>query len=356
MSSSYQMPQIADDVRVLGMPMYSQRQWLDKLQQSQYATASIDFYNQGELVEELQTRIADKLNKPAALFFPKGMVANFCALKVAEEKRACSNVILHQMSHLAHDEADAYQHLLGLNATLLGSVNAPVAIEELIRLSGKFSSLTIEMPLRRAGFKLSPWNDLVEMSRWCQQHNIHLHMDGARLWESAPFYAKTEADISALFDSVYVSLYKGIGALGGAVLAGEVDFIERCKVWQTRFGGSQFSAFPMLITALEGLDQQLQNIAELVARAHAIARQLQQLAELAVEMPQSTGFFVYIGGDQQRVQHKALKLIQQLKIKPFNLISRCRVSGRVIIEIQVGAHHQQISDQEIVTFFQRLTE
>ncbi|MBK6600293.1 MAG: hypothetical protein IPG28_01725 [Betaproteobacteria bacterium] len=50
---------------------------------------------------------------------------------------------------------------------------------------------------------------------------IHLHLDGARLWEAREAYApRTHAEIAALFDSVYVSFYKGVGALAGAMLLG----------------------------------------------------------------------------------------------------------------------------------------
>ncbi len=334
--------------------MYSQQQWLEKLQQSQYASAAIDFYNQGELVNELQSRIAHKLNKPAALFFPKGMVANFCALKAAEEVHQCSNVILHKMSHLVLDEANAYQDLLKLNATLLGEVDAPFTVNDLAELKGCFSSLALELPIRRAGFKLIPWNELAAISEWCREQKVHLHMDGARLWESAPYYQKSEAEISDLFDSVYVSLYKGLGGMGGAVLAGEVDFIEQCKIWQARFGGVSFTAFPLLVSALEGLDNQSAKIPQQVQRAKEIADQLQQVTPLTVESPQSTGLFVYLAGDKNAISQQAATLCTELGIKPYNLITECPKRQCVIIEIQVGAQHHQVATQEIVEFYQRL--
>ena len=57
--------------------------------------------------------------------------------------------------------------------------------------------------------------------RAARARGIRLHMDGARLWEAREAYApRTHAEICALFDSVYVSFYKGIGALAGAALAG----------------------------------------------------------------------------------------------------------------------------------------
>ena len=45
-------------------------------------------------------------------------------------------------------------------------------------------------------------------------------MDGARLWQCAPFYQRTLAEIADLFDTVYVSFYKDLGAPAGAALKG----------------------------------------------------------------------------------------------------------------------------------------
>ena len=52
------------------------------------------------------------------------------------------------------------------------------------------------------------------MSCACRAAGMAPHRDGARLWEVAPRYWSTDgksiADVAALFDSVYVSFYKGL--------------------------------------------------------------------------------------------------------------------------------------------------
>ena len=60
-----------------------------------------------------------------------------------------------------------------------------------------------------------------------------VHLDGARLWDASPFYnasaKKSLKDISALFDTVYVSFYKGLGALPGCCVAGPDDVIAEVR-------------------------------------------------------------------------------------------------------------------------------
>jgi threonine aldolase len=341
-------------MRRLGMPIYSQKEWLMQLQRSEYVDGPVDTYNQNGRVTELEKRVAMLLNKPASLFFPKGAIAQLCALKVSAAQRNNSNVVVHPMSHMVLDENDAYQSLLGLTGILIGKCDSPFSINDIKGIEEKFAAVSIELPIRRAGFKLSPWEQLDAISRWCKAQKVHLHMDGARLWESSSYYQKSEADISALFDSVYVSLYKGLGAIGGAVLAGEADFIESCKVWRSRLGGNAFTSFPMIVGALDGLDNRLKHIPELVVRAKAIAKLLKRIPQLELHIPHTNGFFVFLEGDIDKLTIKARQLEQKMDIVLFNQFSGFPNTHKHMIEIQVGSDHQAISDDEIVDYFRLL--
>jgi threonine aldolase len=341
-------------MRSLGMPVYSQKDWLSRLQASEYLDGPTDIYNQHGRVGELEKRVASLLNKPASLFFPKGTIAQLCALKVSAEQRNNTHVVLHSMSHMVQDEDDAFQTLMGLTGIHLGAYDSPFGIDDIKGIASDFATVSIELPIRRAGFKLSSLEQLAMMSHWCKDRQVHFHMDGARLWESACAYEKSVADISALFDSVYVSLYKGLGAIGGAILAGETDFIESCKVWRNRLGGNAYTSFPLVIGALDGLDNQLNHIPEFVVRAKEIARLLASFPKLEVNTPQTNGFFVFLDGDIDSLTERANQLNQQMGLKLFNKFSTFPNTHKLMIEIQVGAGHKMISDKEIVDYFTAL--
>ena len=82
--------------------------------------------------------------------------------------------------------------------------------------------VVIELPQRMNGGSTMPWSDLQEVSSLCQRHGIKLHCDGARIWEVQPYYGKDYSTIAALFDTIYVSFYKGIGAWNGAMMMGKL--------------------------------------------------------------------------------------------------------------------------------------
>lgn len=341
-------------LRKLNTKNQTHQYWLDILNQSKYAAEKPDNYNQGVLIDQLQNRTAKLLGKESALFFHKGVAAQLVALKVAAEIQNNNKIILHPNSHIAVDESNAYQELMGLTGIEIGKVFEPFKSVDVANVTENAASLVVELPLRRAGFKLSPWDELVEMQNWAKSKGTHFHMDGARLWESTHYYQKSLSEISNLFDSVYVSFYKGLGGLSGAILAGDTDFIEKCKVWRSRMAGDLYSAFPMLITALEGLDNELIKISSWVVRAQEIAKLLNTLNKISVDKPHTNGFLVFIEGDLERLNQKADELSKKLNMSLFYKFMPTEVTRIQKIEMQVGPGSEEISNEEIMNYFKTL--
>jgi len=345
---------MSDNLRKLNVKTQTHRYWLDVMSQSKYVNEKHDAYNQGPLIDKLEGRVADLLGKEKALFFHKGVTAQLVALKVAAELRKNNKVILHPNSHIAGDEKNAYQALMGFRGIELGKSFQPFNFSDVSQLTESAASLVVEMPLRRAGFKLTPWNHLARMQKWAQQQDTHFHMDGARLWESTHYYQKSLAEIAAVFDSVYVSFYKGIGGLSGAALAGDSEFIENCRVWRSRMGGDLYSAFPMLITALEGLDHSLKKIPSWVKRAHEIAEKLNALDKVHVDKPHTNGFLVFVEGSLEDLNSRIKALNEKFNMALIFRFEATEVSDVQKTEMQVGAGAQEISNQEIIDYFESL--
>lgn len=341
-------------MRYLGMPERSVSDWLDQLQGTAYSKFALDSYNQGEALQLLELRTAEILGKPAALFFPKGMTAQFVALKVSEQLRGNNQIALHPLSHIAWDEQEAFEYLLQLQAQPVGSNTAPYTAQDLTAINTSIATAIVELPLRRAGFRLPAWQELRAISDYCKTQDIHCHMDGARLWESTHYYAKSEAQIAALFDSVYVSFYKGLGGIGGAILAGEYDFIEQCKLWRTRFAGDHFTSFPQIISALDGLDNKRPKINALVERAKEVAKALSSLSALTIPEPHTNGFLVLLKGDKNELNQEVKSLTEQTGLTLFREFNYYPNSTDLVAEIQIGHAHEQITTDEIVDYFEVL--
>jgi threonine aldolase len=326
------------------------RQWLEALAASPHAALTLDSYGEGEAVQALERQTAALLGKPAATFMPKGIIAQQAALRVWTDRNHRPVVALHPKSHIAIDEADAVERLHRLPLTRLGGDFAPFTVADLAAAGEGFGAVVVELPLRRAGYKLPSWDELVAISDWCREHAIPLHLDGARLWECQPFYGKSLAEIAGLADSVYVSFYKGLGGLAGCALAGTERFIREARVWQARHGGFLPTSFAEVISALDGLDHHLPRMAQYVERARAIAAALAVLPGVSAvpAPPQTNGFQLYLPASPAALDAAHRGFAEAERLWLFGRFAPTGLPDLSMAEIAIGDAAEDWSDDEIV--------
>jgi threonine aldolase len=333
------------------------REALTELAACPAAEGGLDQYGEGALIDLLQRRVAALLGKPAAVFMHKGVAAQLAAMRVWAGDRLHAPVVLHRQSHVELDESLAYEQLMGLRSLRAGGIDQPLTAEDLRPLAIDRPSLVIaELPLRRGGYRLPGWDELVALGSWCREHEVPLHFDGARLWEAAPFYGREPAEIAALADSVYVSFYKGLGGLGGCVLAGSEDFIARVLPWKSRLAGNLFTAFPYVLSAMSGLDKHLPRMAAYRERALGLAQALARVpgARIAPEPPQTNAFQVHLPVDRARLD---AALATHAQAHGFWIAGRSVVSiwpGHSMIEVVVGDAADHWTDAQAVAHIEAL--
>jgi threonine aldolase len=284
--------------------------WVTAMASSPHLDLELDSYSQGPAISRLETVVAGALGKEAAAWFPKGITAQQAALLVHAAEARSKIVAIHPKSHLAVDEAGALERLAGLTALRVGTDHRHFGVEDLQKLSDPLAAVVLELPLRRAGYQALPWDDLEAISGWARQNHVKLHLDGARLWEVQPWYGRTLAEIAGLADTVYVSLYKGLGGLSGCVLAGPAATIEAVKPWRLRFGGDLPMAFPLIITALDGLENTLPRMPHYYETACALAAAIGKVPGLTVfpQQPHCNSFQVHFQASAEAMEQAALEL------------------------------------------------
>jgi threonine aldolase len=331
------------------------RDWLTKLADSPDALAPLDHYGEGALINGFEQDMAALLGKEAAVFVVKGVMAQQMALRVWTDRAGVPSVVIHPMSHIDYIEEAAYERLHGLQPIRLGKYS-PFSLKELKAVKERIGVVTVELPLREVGYKLPTWEELISISDWCKEKDIRLHFDGARLWEAAPFYGRSYAEIAALADSVYVSLYKGLGGLGGCVLAGPADFIAEAKVWKTRHGGNLPRSFPFIISARQGIEENLPKIESYCRRAPELARLLAEIpgVHIAPDPPQTNAFQLYLPGELPRLKAATLHIAEAEKIWLFNGFNETPLPHIAMTEISVGGATEDFTDAEIGQLIQRV--
>jgi len=220
-----------------------------------------DEFSREGVVATLEERMAAMLGKETAVFMPSGTLANNLALRLLAQRGR--RVLVQRESHIYNDTGDCTQELSGLTlipvaperATFtLAEVKSEVARAEEGRVSTPVGVISIESPVRRVLGEVFDFAEMQRIAAFAQESGIGLHLDGARLFLASAHTGIAPARYAALFDTVYVSLYKYFNAASGAVLAGPRQLLENLYHQRRMFGGGLRQAWPYAAVALHYLD------------------------------------------------------------------------------------------------------
>lgn len=336
----------------------SPREILAELAAATEAELEADRYGQEGPLPAFEAEVAALLGKEAAVFMPSGTMCQQIALRLWADRRGRRTIGMHPRNHLDAHEHHAYQILHGLRGVSLGDPDRLLTLADLERATEPLAALLLELPQREIGGQLPSWDELVALTDWARERGVALHLDGARLWECGPYYARPYAAIAALFDTAYVSFYKGLGGIAGAILAGPSGLIAEARIWQRRHGGNLIHLFPYVIAAREGLRTRLERMPRYHERAVALAAALGALpgVDIVPNPPQTQMLHLYLRGDRERLIAAALDLAQETGIWTFDRLANSPLPAVQRLELTVGDATLDLSVDEIVGLFGRIME
>jgi threonine aldolase len=299
---------------------------------------SHDIYGEGSLIEDFERKVAELLGFEAAVFCISGTMTQVTALRLAAMERGNAPVALHPTSHIFVHERANYQLLNHFNALQVGDRHRPWTAEDITTIPDRLAAVGLEIPMREIGGQLSAWNELAAIKAHCKAQDIHLHMDGARLWEAAAGYGRPVAEIAAGFDSVYVSLYKGIGGLGGAMLAGSRDFVARASEWFKRQGGNVIHRSPYIVAAAMQFDARLASMPACFRRTEFLYEVLREYPAIKLNpaRPQANMLHIHLPVSRERALEIRRRLASEHGAWIFNRVSHGALPDTSFFEIYVG--------------------
>lgn len=251
--------------------MFEPGDYLNELQKAHAATSIIrDRYGAGGVVEALEKKFVEITGKEKAIYMPSGTMANQLAIAVLSGDN--TKVFVQDTSHVYRDEADAAQSVfnkrlmpLAKDQPYFTAQQLQAAVENLgneeVFKSG-VGAVSIENPVRRSDGRAVPLSEIQKISAYCRSNNIKLHLDGARIFMASAWTGVAVKEYAAHFDTVYISLYKYLGAGGGAVLSGPAAVIDRMAHLIKIHGGAMYSNWTnaaMALYKLENFETRLQN-------------------------------------------------------------------------------------------------
>ncbi len=308
-----------------------------------------DMYGRGPVIEDFQKQMADVLGKESAVFFPTGTMAQQIALRIWCDRKNNRNVAYHPLCHLEIHEEDGLKELHHIQSILLADQDRLITLADVQQMDQKVACLLLELPQREIGGQLPAYSELQAISAYCREQGILLHLDGARLFEILPYYQKTAAEVCALFDSVYISFYKGIGGIAGAILAGPSDFTAESKVWKRRHGGDLISLYPYILSSKYYYEQRVGKMEQYYKEAVQLAHEINQCTAVHTlpEVPVSNMFHIYFELPKEQIEPILIEMCQATNVGLAPYLTDKKDGTQCSTELSIGDRYGQIPLEHI---------
>lgn len=299
--------------------------YLQKLQEINTAQPiQTDIYGNGGVVQALERKFAAITGKERAIFMPTGTMANQLAISVLSGEN--TKVFVQETSHVYRDEADAAQSVHNKRLIPVAKGQGGFTAEELQQavdyhdqgevFKSGIGVVSVENPVRRADGQHIPSEELKKISAYCRKQGYKLHLDGARIYFASAWSGTSIAEYSALFDTVYISLYKYLGAGAGAILCGDKAVIDKMTHLVKIHGGTMFTNWANAAMALHSLEDIDVRMRDARKRGDELIAMLNQLPQMKITpIPSGTNIYTIQFAKGVNVQQAGTALAKEHNIR-----------------------------------------
>lgn len=280
------------------------------------AVVGDDVYEEDPSIIELEEYAADLLGKGAALFVTSGTQGNQMA--VLTHCQPGNEIILEAESHIYYYEGAAISAFAGVQpfpiageAGMMDPEDVKAAIRDDNIHFPETGLICLENTHNRAGGTIIPLENMKQIYSIAKEHQIPVHLDGARLFNAAVASRIDVKEYAAYTDSVQFCLSKGLGAPVGSIIAGTTSFIEEARKWRKRLGGGMRQAGIIAAPGLVALKTMVDRLSEDHEHAKLLADGLQNIKGLKIDNKVETNIVIVNTKDANLTSEEFLHLIKQ---------------------------------------------
>jgi threonine aldolase len=256
-------------------------------------------------VNELERRGAEFLGHEEAVFLPTATMANQIALQILGRPGDALLVERHahiMLSELGGPAAHSGLLTIGLEGTK-GRFSPDQVVSEIRDRTSVHVAPTrivaVENTHNSSGGRVWPLEEVDAIVATCREHDLAVHLDGARLVNAAIACRVPAARIGGAFDTVTLCFSKGLGCPLGALIAGSHESMQAARRGKHFFGGAMRQAGIVAAAALYALDHHVARIADDHRRARRLAEGLVD-AGVKVDFDQVETNFVQVDVGPER--------------------------------------------------------
>jgi threonine aldolase len=300
-------------------------------------------------VNELERRGAEFLGHEEAVFLPTATMANQIALQILG--RPGDALLVERHAHIMLSELGGPAAHSGLLTIGLEGTNGRFSPDQVVSEIRDRTSVhvaptrivAVENTHNSAGGRAWPLEEIDAIVATCREHDLAVHLDGARLVNAATASGVTSARIGGAFDTVTLCFSKGLGCPLGALIAGSHELMHAARRGKHFFGGAMRQAGIVAAAALYALDHHVERIADDHARARRLGERLAE-SGVKVDLEQVETNFVQIDVGPERAD-----AIDRMKENGV------LVSTTVHPTVVRAVTHLDISDDDVETAISAVT-
>ncbi len=307
-----------------------------------------DVYGEDPTVNRLEALAAETFSTEAALFLSSGTQSNLVAIMSHCERG--DEYIVGQMAHTYRWE--------GGGAAVLGSIQPqPLDFEpdgtlDLNKVAQAIKPDNYHYARSRLlclentiGGLILPMAYIEQAAAFATQHQLALHLDGARVFNAAVKLQIPVREIAKHFDSVSVCLSKGLGAPVGSMLCGTQELIRKARRWRKVVGGGMRQAGILAAAGILALTEHVERLAEDHALAQHLAEELSQIEEISLDPQSVQTNMLFLSLRKGKPEELAAYL------KPRGILINTRI--RLVTHLDITTKDIKTFVEEVKTFFSK---
>ncbi|WP_196894435.1 threonine aldolase family protein [Aureivirga marina] len=275
----------------------------EMLQVMMQAEVGDDVFKADPTVNKLEAKIAEMFGMEAALFFPSGTMANQAVIKLHTQPG--DQVICDKWAHIYNFEGGGVAFNSGVTCALIDGERGMFTVEQVaekLHNDGNIhlpqtALVAIENTTNKGGGACWDVKEIEKIKAFCDENNLPLHLDGARLFNAIVATKDSPKTFGKLFDTISVCLSKGLGAPIGSLLLGTKKDIQKALRYRKLFGGGMRQVGYLAAAAIYALDNHVERLKIDHERAKKIGEVLAKNSLIKKVEPVETNIVIFYVND-----------------------------------------------------------
>lgn len=295
-----------------------------------------DVFGEDSTVNSLEAFAADMFGMEAGIFCASGTMTNQIAIKC--HTQPAEEVICEKQSHVYQYEGGGIAFNSGCQVNLIEGNRGRITAEEICAAINPNDVhkppsrlVSLENTSNRGGGSCYDIHEIEKIKELCDQKNLQLHLDGARLFNAMVARNEAPAVYGKLFDSISICLSKSLGAPVGSILLGKKEFIHKARRIRKLLGGGMRQAGYLAAAGLYALQHHVSRLSEDHRHAQQIAKTLQEQHFVKSIMPAETNIIIF----EVSPPYTAMQVTEKLKEKGVLVYAISLTRIRMVLHLGV---------------------